>query len=340
MRKGKGGLGRGLGSLIPREAATEEAPQAVVTTVPPVEAQAQAPIETAAPEPVTPETGATAEPAPVQAAGGLLEVPIESISPNPHQPRQAMNETQLDELADSIRAHGVIQPLLVTRAAREGTYTLVAGERRWRAAGLAGLSVVPVMLKEASSRDMLELALVENLQRADLNPLEEAAAYRALVDDFGVTQDDVAARVGKSRGAVSNSMRLLRLPPSVQESLALGLISEGHARAILQVPDEQIQMRLAEQTVAEGLSVRQVEALARRLAERPHDEDDDTRPGKKETDGPIFDEIRELEDRFRNALGTKVQLSRSSRGGKLVIYFYSNEELDRIYGTIVGEEEA
>jgi ParB family chromosome partitioning protein len=185
---------------------------------------------------------------------------------------------------------------------------------------------------------MLELALVENLQRADLNPLEEAAAYKSLVDEFGLKQEEIASRVGKSRVAVGNALRLLKLPPAVQESLVLGLISEGHARAILQVPSEDAQLKLLHHTVANGLSVRQVEALARRLAAQP-----ESAPQQKEepdtTQPPLYSEVHALEDRFRTALGTKVQLSRSSRGGKLVIYFYSDEELDRIYGTIVGDDE-
>lgn len=318
MPKPKGGLGRGLGALIPQGLPRQEdAQQHVATTAP----QAQMAEE---------QTVAVAP-----TSFGILEVPTENISPNPHQPRQAIRPAELDELAASIREHGVLQPLVVTRAG-EGRYSLIAGERRWRASILAGLSAVPVLVKEASSREMLELALVENLQRADLNPLEEAAAYRSLVEEFGLKQDEVATRVGKSRQAVTNSLRLLRLPQAVQESLSLGLIQEGHARAILQVPTEEGQLRLLERTVAEGLNVRQVEALARRLAETGRGQVEEQPTSEQQ---PLYSEVRDLEESFRNALGTRVQLSRSSRGGKLVIYFYSNEELDRIYGTIVGEEE-
>jgi ParB family chromosome partitioning protein len=243
----------------------------------------------------------------------------------------------LEELALSIREHGVLQPLVVTGKG-DGTYALVAGERRWRAARVAGFESVPVIVKEVTTSEMLELALVENLQRADLNPVEEASAYKSLVDEFGLKQDEIATKVGKSRSAVSNSLRLLTLPPEVQESLLLGMIEAGHARAILQVPDAQQQKRLMELTVADGLSVRQVEALARKMAEAAGQVE---QPAKATSavDAILSDELRALEERFRNALGTKVQLSRSSRGGKLVIYFYSEEELDRIYGTIVGDEE-
>jgi ParB family chromosome partitioning protein len=183
---------------------------------------------------------------------------------------------------------------------------------------------------------MLEMALVENIQRADLNPMEAALAYKSLVEDFGLTQEVVAERVGKSRTAVTNALRLLKLPAQVIEALSLELIEEGHARALLQVQNEQLMLRLLERTVADGLNVRQVEALARRLAGQGEPEAE--REGAGEQKEELYSEARVLEERFRNALGTKVQLSRSSRGGKLVIYFYSDEELDRIYGTIVGEE--
>lgn len=313
MQKRKGGLGRGLGSLIPQGLPEEETPQT-------------------GHDAALPTASITEQPS---AGQGVLMVPVERIDPNPRQPRQSIPPEQLEELADSIREHGVLQPLLVTRGER-GKYTLVAGERRWRAAERAGLYEVPVLVKEASSKEMLELALVENLQRADLNPLEEAQAYSSLVEEFGLKQEEVATRVGKSRQAVANSLRLLKLPQPVQESLALGLITEGHARALLQVPNQQEQILLMQRIVADGLSVRQAEALARRLAERGTQPDEEPDEHKQ---ADMFDEVRALEDRFRDALGTRVQLSRSSRGGRLVIYFYSDEELDRIYGTIVGEEE-
>jgi ParB family chromosome partitioning protein len=324
MRK-KGGLGRGLGALIPRSPAQqEEADQPQSEPA----ASADAPVE-AAPQPVAAPIDATLS----SQQAGLIEVQVDHIAPNPRQPRQEMRPEELDELAASIREHGILQPLVVTYG-EEGRYHLIAGERRWRAAILAGHTVVPAIVKEATSREMLELALVENLQRADLNPLEEAHAYQSLLEEFGLRQEDISARVGKSRQAVANALRLLRLPHVVQESLTLGLISEGHARAILQAPGEEEQIRLMEATVAEDLSVRQVEALARRLAERPARK---SQVVEKQQE-PLYKEVEALEEQFRTALGTKVQLSRSRRGGKLVIYFYSDEELDRIYGTIVGEE--
>jgi ParB family chromosome partitioning protein len=312
--KKRGGLGRGLGALIPPTTHEEEE-----------EAVAQ-------PSQVETVTDVAAD---TPTDSGLLMVPIDAISPNPHQPRQAMNADKLEELALSIREHGLLQPLLVTRASKD-KYSLIAGERRWRASRLAGLDSVPVVIKEATSGEILQMALVENIQRADLNPLEAALAYKSLVDDFGLTQEVVAERVGKSRSAVANSLRLLRLPPQVIESLSLELIEEGHARALLQVPDEQLMLRLLERIVADGLNVRQVEALARRLAESPAPGED--KATVTQAEGGLYSEEKALEERFRNALGTKVQLSKSSRGGKLVIYFYSDEDLDRIYGAIVGEE--
>jgi ParB family chromosome partitioning protein len=316
MMKKKGGLGRGLGSLIP-----------------------QGPVGGEAEEASHPSTAGAYAPAAGEAARPLhvaaTEAPVDRISPNPRQPRQAMDENALEDLAASIREHGVLQPLLVTESGRLGSYTLVAGERRWRAAMLAGLEMVPVLVKEATPRGLLEMALVENVQRADLNPLEEAEAYRSLVEEFGLTQEDTAARVGKSRQAVANSLRLLRLPEPVKAALASGQISEGHARAILQAPGEEAQVWLAQRAAEHGLSVRQVEALARKLAERANAPEEE----KPRDESPLYDEVRHLEDRFRDVLGTKVQLSRSSRGGRLTIYFYSDEELDRIFEAIVGEEE-
>ena len=318
--KKRGGLGRGLGALIGQPTPQEEEAQ---TTLEEVGQGAQEGT-------VAHEHGLAMEPA----DAGLLTVPIDAISPNPHQPRHAMSADKLEELAASIREHGLLQPLLVTKTGKN-KYSLIAGERRWRASRLAGLETVPVVVKEATSGEMLQMALVENIQRADLNPLEAALAYKSLVEDFGLTQEVVAERVGKSRTAVTNSLRLLRLPPQVIKSLVLELIEEGHARALLQVPNQQMMLRLLERIVADGLNVRQVEALARRLAEAPApDEEKGETPAKDE----LYSESRVLEERFRNALGTKVQLSRSSRGGKLVIYFFSDEELDRIYGTIVGED--
>lgn len=322
MPKPKGGLGRGLSSLIP------SSPQ-------PQEQEAQ-PVQATMPGVQSTQEEARGE----GRAQGILQVSIENIASNPHQPRGTFSEETLEELADSIREHGVIQPLVVAQGEQAGQYNLIAGERRLRASRLAGLEHVPVIVKEVTPRAMLELALVENLQRADLNSLEEAIAYRSLVDDFGLKQEEVAGRVGKSRAAVANALRLLRLPAVVQAALVSGAIEAGHARAILQVPDEEGQLRLAERIVRDDLNVRQAEAEARRMAEQAEqvEQMETEEVPSNGNSGDLYDPVRHLEERFRTALGTKVQLSRSRRGGRLVIYFYSDEELDRIYGAIVGED--
>ncbi len=255
---------------------------------------------------------------------GVIEVPLASISPNPHQPRAPIRDQDLVELAASIQEHGILQPLLVTRAG-EG-YQLIAGERRWRAARLAGLQEVPVLVKDVAPREMLELALVENLQRADLNPLEEAAAYFQLLEEFGLTQEQIARRVGKSRVAVTNTLRLLKLSTPVQEALLAGKISEGHARALLGLEQAEAQEAALRTVLRNGLSVRQTEELVRQMsAAREH---------KTAREKPP--ETRALESRFREALGTKVNLTRTEKGGRIIIYFYSDEELDALYERIVG----
>mgnify|MGYP001145156412 CR=1 FL=1 len=264
---------------------------------------------------------------------GVIRVPIDAIGPNPRQPRHALDSSTLAELAASIREHGLIQPLIVTRAPLEAevTYTLIAGERRWRAAKLAGLSEVPVIVREATPQTMLEWALVENIQRADLNPLEEAAAYRALMDEFGLTQEQVAARVGKSRAAVANSVRLLNLAEPVKEALGTGQISEGHARALLGLPDEPSQVTALELILRHGYNVRQTEELVRRMSMAVQ-----TEANPKPEDDPWALETRVLEEQLRAALGTRVHLSRSRQGGRLVIYFYSEEELQALYERLIG----
>lgn len=262
------------------------------------------------------------------AAQGVLEVPLASITPNPHQPRAPIRDQELVELAASIEEHGIIQPLVVTRA--PDGYHLIAGERRWRAARLAGLSTVPAVVREVVPSEMLELALVENLQRADLNPLEEATAYRQLVEEFGYTQEQVARRVGKSRVAISNTLRLLKAARPVQEALLADRISEGHARALLGLEQTEAQEAALKMVLKRGLNVRQTEELVRRLLGLRVEERRPTRVMSPET--------RALESRFREALGTKVSLTRGEQGGRLVIYFYSDEELDALYEHIVGGE--
>jgi ParB family chromosome partitioning protein len=261
---------------------------------------------------------------------GAAEIPVARVSPNPHQPRQSIAEESLAELAASIREHGVIQPLVVTQVGDE--YQLIAGERRWRAAQLAGLTTIPAIIKETTPQQMLELALVENVQRADLNPLEEAGAYRQLMDDFGLTQEEVATRVGKSRTAVANIVRLLRLPEEVKAALAANRISEGHARALLALPTAQLQRQALAVIEARGLNVRQVEELVRRMQlEAEADE------SEAEAQPALSPQDRDVVDKFQARLGTRVNLVRSKKGGRLVIHFYSEEELQAIYEAIVRE---
>lgn len=260
-------------------------------------------------------------------AGALTHVHVNRIVPNPLQPRRSIDDESLQELADSIREHGLIQPLIVTET--DDGYQLIAGERRWAAARMAGLTEVPVVVKEATPQEMLELALVENLQRADLNPLEAAWAYRHLIEEFGLTQEEVATRVGKHRVTVANTLRLLGLPEVVKRVLANGQISEGHARVLLSLPTAEDQLKALQIILKRSLSVRQTEELVRRMKEPP--------PEKPEPE-PRDPEIEFLETEFREALGTKVQLTRGKKGaGRLVIHFYSEEELEGIYEAIVGQ---
>jgi ParB family chromosome partitioning protein len=259
---------------------------------------------------------------------GAAEIPIARVSPNPHQPRQAIDEESLAELAASIREHGVIQPLVVTQVGDE--YQLIAGERRWRAAQLAGLTSVPAIIKETTPQQTLELALVENVQRADLNPLEEAGAYRQLMDEFGLTQEQVAERVGKSRTAVANTVRLLRLPDDVKEALAAGRISEGHARALLSLPTARLQRQALAIIEGRALNVRQIEALVRQMQAEPEEVS-----SKADSLSP---QDRDAVEKFQARLGTRINLVRGKKGGRLVIHFYSEEELQAIYEAILGDE--
>lgn len=257
--------------------------------------------------------------------GGVDEVDLDLIVLNPHQPRSGLSDESLGELTGSIREHGLLQPLLVSARGSEGAYQLIAGERRLRAARLAGLSRVPVVVKEAASGEILELALVENLQRQDLNPLEEAQAYRRLAEEFGMTQEAIASRVGRSRTAVANSIRLLALSDELKASLASGAISEGHARALLGLEDEAARRQAWRQVLNRDLTVRQTEELVRRW---PAGVTPRARATARRQDDP---EMTALEAKLRASLGTKVELRRRASGrGRLVLHFYSDEELEEL----------
>jgi ParB family chromosome partitioning protein len=255
-----------------------------------------------------------------------LEIPIARIRPNPHQPRKRFGAEELASLTDSIREHGVLQPILVSETV-DG-YQLVAGERRLRAAQAAGLDRVPAVVRQLADREQIELALVENLQREDLDPLETAEAYRQLIEEFGFTQDDVAQRVGKARSTVANTLRLLDLAPGVQAAVADGRLTEGHGRALGGLAVE-LQDRVLDSVTGQELSVRQTEELVRRLRE-PKPEP--TGPLTRRTDP----ELERVEEDLRRSLGTKVSLARSRRGGRIVIEYYSDEELGRLYERLTG----
>ena len=282
-----GGLGRGLGALIPSGTVAEQ-------------------------------------------AGGLADIPTAEIRPNPHQPREHFDEEALGALADSIREVGLLQPVLV-RAAEDGGYELIAGERRWRAARRVGLQTIPAMVRVADDAAMLQHAIVENIQREELNPLEEAAAYQQLIEDFSLTHDDVAGRVGKSRATITNTLRLLQLPPSIQRCLKDGTIRMGHARALLSTPDRAFQELLAKRVVAEDLSVRQVEEAIRGLQDAP--------PAKSEVAAAASDPggrlrppgLLELEELLGDYLETRVRITMGARHGKVQIEFANLEDLERIY---------
>ena len=259
----------------------------------------------------------------------IVEVALARVAPNPYQPRRRMDDARLEELAVSIAEHGVLQPILVTETI-DG-YQLVAGERRLRAARLAGLERIPALVRQLADQDQLEVALVENVQRADLDPIDEAAAYRQLVNEFGLTQDAVAERVGKSRAAIANTMRLLDLHPDVQAAIAEGRLSEGHGRALGGLPVDG-QAHVVRTVVDQGLSVRQTEELVRRLRE-PRT----PRQAPAATASPRVDpDLERVEEDLRQRLGTKVSLSRSRKGGRIVIEYYSDEELGRLYERLIG----
>jgi ParB family chromosome partitioning protein len=261
-------------------------------------------------------------------SAGVRNLAIADIGVNPRQPRTISEEESLVELAASIREHGLIQPLIVTETA-DG-FTLIAGERRWRAAQLAGLAEVPAIIKEATPQEMLELAIVENIQRADLSALEEAYAYQQLMDEFGMTQEEVAKRVGKGRSTVANLVRLLNLPTNILQAISDSQISGAHARALLPLPTPEMQSNALKQIVKLSLSVRQTENLVKSLlSERK------PTPKQRRT---LPAELAALQTQFEQALGTRVHIQKSGRGGKVVIHYYSDEDLQAIYEAITGED--
>jgi len=321
------GLGRGLGALIPDSALRGDTAHGGPR--PPAD---QAP----AAEP--------GEPAPLGEVAGARyeEIPVTAITPNPRQPRRSFDDDALDELAESIRQVGLLQPVVVravgtgavgTGAVGTGRYELVMGERRWRAAQRAGLTEIGAIVKQTQDDDLLRDALIENLHRQQLDPLEEAAAYQQLLDDFGATHEELARKIGRSRPHISNTLRLLNLPPAVQKRVAAGVLSAGHARALLGVGDPEAQERLAQRIVAEGLSVRTVEEIVAVGS----DETPLRRSTRTSARPPTAPGLRRLADRLSDLLETQVKVELGRRKGKIVVEFASPEDLERIVKAISPE---
>lgn len=258
-----------------------------------------------------------------QGESQVTELPIDSIEPNPDQPRTVFEEDALQELAESIRQVGILQPIVV-RPTSDGRYSLIAGERRWRAAQLAGLSDVPVVVRHADERTVLQLAIIENVQREDITSIEQAVAYKRLIDEFSLTQDAVASGVGKSRAAVANTLRLLRLPKEVQDAIGDKLITEGHARALLMCASTEQTLMLFYKIVDEGLTVRETERLARKLVEQGDTEK------KKKVKVALDPNWRAAQDSLSEFFGTPTSLHRTEKGGSIQIQFFSDEDLTRI----------
>lgn len=313
MAAQKRGLGRGLGALIPAGPAM------------PGGASGGAAYGGAAGAPEYDGNGS-------HVAGAYFdEVPIGAVTPNPRQPRQNFDEDTLDELSLSIREVGLLQPVVV-RKIIPGHYELVMGERRWRAAQRAGLERLPAIVRDTAENDMLRDALIENLHREQLNPLEEAAAYQQLLDDFGITHDDLAGRVGRSRPHISNTLRLLNLPPTVQKRLAAGVLSAGHARALLTIEEPQEQERIAHRIVAEGLSVRAVEEIVA-VGDGKSPAPERRQAPKK----PVAPGLTELSDRLSDLFDTRVRVELGRRKGKIVVEFASVDDLERIVAAMSAQ---
>jgi ParB family chromosome partitioning protein len=296
------GLGRGLSSLIPpKRSKTPESPQSVASTG--VPAPASAP-------PSAPEE-----------KNNIQEIDVARIVPNPHQPRRDFHPEKMQELSDSIKQHGIIQPLVLTKNGNQ--YEIIAGERRLQAAKMAGLGKIPAIVRDATEQQKLELAIIENIQRHDLNPVEEARSYLKLTQEFGLTQEEVAAKIGKSRPAVANKLRILNLPVEIQKALISGKITEGHAKAILALENPEKQRALYEMIIKSNLTVRQAEDKTKEISVKTHKRTVNLDP-----------EIKKIESDLSAKLGTKVKLTRSGPGGRIIIDYYSKEELSNLISKI------
>jgi len=261
----------------------------------------------------------------------LLFCGIEEIIPSRSQPRKYFDESKLQELAESIKEKGILEPLIVRRV--DGGYELIVGERRWRAAQKAGLKEVPILVKEMEGREALEISLIENLQREDLNPIEEAEAYKRLTEEFNISQGELATRIGKDRTTIANALRLLKLPSEIRNHLLQNRITAGHARAILSLETKEKQKELCALIIQKGLSVREAEALARRWSEKPKRV---VTPTKRRSD--LESQLNSLQDSLRRYLGTKVHITQKGKRGKIEIEYYSFEDLGRIIEAILGKD--
>ena len=300
----KKGLGKGLGAIFGEDVVKENKEE--------TEKKAKAKAEAKAAEEMDEQ-------------GRILMLKLDLVQPNKEQPRKTFDEEKINELAESIKNYGVLQPLLVQK--NDSFYEIIAGERRWRAAKAAGLKEVPAVLKEYSKQEAMEISLIENVQRADLNPIEEALGYRQLIDEFGLTQEEIAVRVAKSRTAITNTMRLLKLDEQIQNMLVQGVITSGHARALLSLEDTQMQLKAAKEILDKKLSVRETERLVKRLQKEASGEKKEEKK-KDETLALIY---QDLEDRMKSVMGTKVSIHNKDKNkGRIEIEYYSEAELERI----------
>lgn len=300
----KKGLGKGLGAIFGEDVVKENKEE--------TEKKAKAKAEAKAAEEMDEK-------------GRILMLKLDLVQPNKEQPRKTFDEEKINELAESIKNYGMLQPLLVQK--NDSFYEIIAGERRWRAAKAAGLKKVPAVLKEYSKQEAMEISLIENVQRADLNPIEEALGYRQLIDEFGLTQEEIAVRVAKSRTAITNTMRLLKLDEQIQNMLVQGVITSGHARALLSLEDAQMQLKAAKEILDKKLSVRETERLVKRLQKEASGEKKEEKK-KDETLALIY---QDLEDRMKSVMGTKVSIHNKDKNkGRIEIEYYSEAELERI----------
>lgn len=300
----KKGLGKGLGAIFGEDVVKENKEE--------TEKKAKAKAEAKAAEEMDEK-------------GRILMLKLDLVQPNKEQPRKTFDEEKINELAESIKNYGVLQPLLVQK--NDSFYEIIAGERRWRAAKAAGLKEVPAVLKEYSKQEAMEISLIENVQRADLNPIEEALGYKQLIDEFGLTQEEIAVRVAKSRTVITNTMRLLKLDEQIQNMLVQGVITSGHARALLSLEDTQMQLKAAKEILDKKLSVRETERLVKRLQKEASGEKKEEKK-KDETLALIY---QDLEDRIKSVMGTKVSIHNKDKNkGRIEIEYYSEAELERI----------